>query len=110
MVCKLGPVERAITDKLSGHFDAQFLQVTNESYMHSVPEGSESHFKLVIVSEQFEGQRLVQRHQSVYRLMADDLAGPIHALALHTYTPSEWSAKNAQAPESPNCLAGSKEK
>ncbi len=106
----MGPVERAVTDKLNGHFAAQFLQVTNESYMHSVPEGSESHFKLVIVSDQFDGQRLVQRHQSIYRLLADDLAGPIHALALHTYTPSEWSEKNAQAPESPNCLGGSKEK
>lgn len=106
----MGPVERAITDKLNAHFDAQFLQVTNESFMHSVPEGSESHFKLVIVSEQFDSQRLVQRHQSIYRLLADDLAGPIHALALHTYTPFEWSTKNAQAPESPNCLGGSKEK
>lgn len=104
----MGSVERSIRDKLSAHYDAQFMQVTNESYMHSVPEGSESHFKLVIVSDQFDGQRLVQRHQSVYRVLADDLAGPIHALALHTYTPLEWSAKSAQAPESPNCLGGSK--
>ena len=104
----MGPVERVITEKLNAHFDAQLLQVTNESFMHSVPEGSESHFKLVIVSEQFDSQLLVQRHQLVYKLLADDLAGPIHALALHTYTPFEWSAKNAQASESPNCLGGSK--
>jgi stress-induced morphogen len=103
----MGPVERTITDKLSAHFKAQILQVTNESFMHSVPAGSESHFKLVIVCDQFEGQRLVQRHQVVYILLADDLAGPVHALALHTYTPVEWSEKNAQAPESPNCLGGS---
>ena len=106
----MGPVERSITDKLSAHFDAQFLQVTNESFMHSVPAGSESHFKLVIVCDQFQGQRLVQRHQSIYRLLAEDLAGPIHALALHTYTISEWAEKNAVAPESPNCLGGSKAK
>ena len=106
----MGPVERSITEKLSAHFDAQFLQVTNESFMHSVPAGSESHFKLVIVSEQFDSQRLVQRHQVVYRLLADALAGPIHALALHTYTPVEWTDKNAEAPESPNCLGGSREK
>ncbi|MDG1819920.1 MAG: BolA/IbaG family iron-sulfur metabolism protein [Porticoccaceae bacterium] len=106
----MGPVERSITDKLSAFFEAQFLQVTNESFMHSVPEGSESHFKLVIVCDQFQGQRLVQRHQSIYRLLAEDLAGPIHALALHTYTISEWAEKNAVAPESPNCLGGSKAK
>jgi BolA protein len=106
----MGPVERSITDKLGAHFDAQVLQVTNESFMHSVPADSESHFKLVIVCDQFDGQRLVQRHQSIYKLLADDLAGPIHALALHTYTPVEWSDKNAQAPESPNCLGGSKKK
>ncbi|MCS5584417.1 MAG: BolA/IbaG family iron-sulfur metabolism protein, partial [Pseudomonadales bacterium] len=85
-------------------------QVTNESFMHSVSEGAESHFKLVIVCDQFNGQRLVQRHQSVYRLLADDLAGPVHALALHTYTPAEWAGKNAIASESPNCLGGSKGK
>jgi len=104
----MGPVERAITDKLTVHFDAQFLQVTNESFMHSVPEGSESHFKLVVVSEQFDSQRLVQRHQSIYKLLADDLSGPVHALALHTYTPTEWSEKKAKAPDSPDCLGGSK--
>ncbi|MGB0449434.1 MAG: BolA/IbaG family iron-sulfur metabolism protein [Porticoccaceae bacterium] len=106
----MGPVECSITDKLSAHFDAHLLQVTNESYMHSVPAGSESHFKLVIVSDEFDGQRLVQRHQSIYKLLADELAGPVHALALHTYTLFEWSAKNAQAPKSPDCLGGSKEK
>lgn len=106
----MGPVERSIREKLSAHFAAQVLQVTNESFMHSVPEGSESHFKLVIICDQFNGQRLVQRHQSIYRLLAEDLAGPIHALALHTYTISEWADKNSVAPESPNCLGGSKGK
>ena len=104
----MGPVERSITDKLSAFFEAQFLQVTNESFMHSVPEGSESHFKLVIVCDQFDSQRLVQRHQSIYKLLADDLSGPVHALALHTYTPAEWSEKKAKAPDSPDCLGGSK--
>lgn len=104
----MGPVERSISDKLNAFFQAQFLQVTNESYMHSVPEGSESHFKLVIVSDQFNSQGLVQRHQSVFKLLSEELSGPVHALALHTYTASEWSEKSAQAPNSPQCLGGSK--
>ena len=106
----MGSVERSITDKLDAFFKAQFLQVTNESYMHSVPEGSESHFKLVVVSDLFNDQRLVQRHQSVYKLLSEELSGPVHALALHTYTASEWAEKNAQAPDSPQCLGGSKAK
>ena len=104
----MGPVERSITEKLSAYFQSQFLQVTNESHMHSVPEGSESHFKLIIVSDRFDRQRLVQRHQSVYQLLSEELSGPVHALALHTYTVSEWAEKSGQAPDSPQCLGGRK--
>ncbi|HDZ58002.1 MAG TPA: BolA family transcriptional regulator [Pseudomonas xinjiangensis] len=82
------------------------LELVNESHMHSVPPGSESHFKATVVSEQFDGLNAVKRHQSVYRSLGD-LMQRIHALALHTYTPAEWSARQ-QAPASPNCLGGSK--
>ncbi|KRP22380.1 MAG: hypothetical protein ABS22_08865 [SAR92 bacterium BACL16 MAG-120322-bin99] len=84
------------------------MDVTNESHMHSVPAGSESHFKVVLVSDSFAGKRLVQRHQLIYGLLAEQLAGPVHALALHTYTSEEWAEKNGNAPTSPNCLGGSK--
>jgi BolA protein len=63
---------------------------------------------VVLVSEEFEGRRAVQRHQGVYAALAEELAGPVHALALHTYTPSEWVRRGAQAPASPDCLGGSK--
>ncbi len=69
------------------------LEVINESHMHRVEPGSESHFKVVIVSEQFAGQRLLARHRQVNAVLADELAGAIHALALHTYTTSEWQEK-----------------
>lgn len=104
----MGPVEKIVTDKLAGEFNTIVLQVTNESYMHSVPAGSESHFKVVIVSEQFAGNRLVKRHQAIYGLLAEELKGPVHALALHTYTAQEWADKQRVAPDSPNCLGGSK--
>jgi len=104
----MGPVEKIVTDKLAGEFNTVVLQVTNESYMHSVPAGSESHFKVVIVSEQFAGNRLVKRHQAIYGLLAEELKGPVHALALHTYTAQEWAHKQRVAPDSPNCLGGSK--
>ena len=100
------PVEQAIVTKLSRDLDPSTLEVTNESFMHSVPEGSESHFKLVVVSEKFESKRLVQRHQIVYALLADELAGPVHALAIHTYTFKEWQLTDGRAPDSPKGPGG----
>ncbi len=106
----MGPVEQSIHDSVTGQFAPDLLQLTNESHMHSVPPGSESHFKLVLVTDQFEGLRLVQRHQQIYKLLADQLAGPVHALALHTYTVAEWGETAAGAPDSPDCLGGNKSK
>ena len=91
---------------ISTAFAPEHIELVNESYMHSVPAGSESHFKLVLVSEQFAGVRSVARHQKVYAVLGD-MMQKIHALALHTYTPEEWRAQGA-APDSPQCLGGSK--
>ena len=104
----MGPVQRVIIDTLNVAFVGAYIDVTNESHMHSVPAGSESHFKVVLVSYSFAGNRLAQRHQLIYGLLAEQLAGPVHALALHTYTSEEWAEKNGNAPTSPNCLGGSK--
>jgi BolA protein len=56
------------------------------------------------VTEQFAGQRQVQRHQAIYAVLAEELAGPIHALALHTYSTDDWAESQRQAPDSPQCL------
>ena len=104
----MGPVQSVIIDTLNVAFVGAYIDVTNESHMHSVPAGSESNFKVVLVSDSFAGKRLVQRHQLIYGLLAEQLAGPVHALALHTYTSEEWAEKNGNAPTSPNCLGGSK--
>lgn len=103
----MGPVEESIRHKLEVEFKPAYLEVINESFMHAVPEGSESHFKLVIVTDQFDNKRAVQRHQTVYKVLSDTLKKSVHALALHTYTPSEWAIQQG-APDSPNCLGGSK--
>ena len=101
------PVEASINAKLIASFAPQHLQVVNESHMHSVPPGSESHFKVVIAAEGFVGKRQVQRHQAIYACLADELRNGVHALALHTYAPDEWRA-TGQAPDSPQCLGGGK--
>ena len=81
------------------------VEVINESHMHSGP-ATDSHFKLVVVSAAFEGVRAVARHQRVYQILAEELAGEVHALALHLYTPNEWQVTN-NVPASPNCKGGS---
>lgn len=101
-------VKQQIEAKLASALPLTAIEVVNESHMHSVPAGSETHFKVVLVSTEFVGKRAVARHQLVYGILADELAGPVHALALHTYTDDEWLQRNGAAPASPQCMGGSK--
>lgn len=102
----------AMTDqiriKIEEALSPTHIEVVDESHMHNVPVGAESHFNLFVVSDGFNGLRLVQRHQKVYRTLADELAGSVHALALKTMTPAEWAEKGGGATTSPQCLGGSK--
>ncbi len=97
-------LQQLIEQKLDHHFSPHHLQVINESYKHNVPEGSESHFKVVVVSDRFENLRLIARHRLVNQVLSDELAGGVHALSMHTLTKDEW--KEQQIPESPDCMGG----
>lgn len=99
-------VQSQIEAKLKGELAPAHLEVINESHGHAVPKNSETHFKVVIVSEKFEKLSLVSRHREVYRVLQSEMSNGVHALALHTYTAAEWAA--TQAPKSPPCLGGSK--
>ena len=101
-------VQQEIEQQLQQRFAPEFLEVANESHMHSVPPASETHFRVVLVSAGFEGRRQVARHQQVYAALASQLEGPVHALALHTYSPEEWQLREHSAPASPECHGGSK--
>ena len=101
-------VQTTIENKLAEGIHALHLEVVNESNNHNVPPGSESHFKVVLVSNDFEGQSLVARHRLINKLLAQELSNQIHALALHTYTESEWRARHGEAPLSPPCRGGAK--
>ena len=96
-----------IEAKLRQAFSPDVLEVINESHLHNVPPGSESHFKAVIVSEQFNDKRLVERHRLVNQALATEL-GNIHALALHTLTPEEYFKRAGAVADSPLCMGGSK--
>ncbi|NKB78104.1 MAG: BolA/IbaG family iron-sulfur metabolism protein [Gammaproteobacteria bacterium] len=97
----------AITKKLQA-LRPDYLDVVNESYMHNVPEGSESHFKVTVVSGEFEGKMLLARHRMVNQCLSEELSGTVHALAIHTMTPDEWFDKSGQSNDSPLCLGGEK--
>lgn len=101
-------VQNTIEQKIEAHFSPIHMEVVNESYMHNVPKGSESHFKLVLVSAEFEGKRLIARHRAVNSVLKEQLAEQIHALALHTYTSAEWLTLQGESPASPDCLGGMK--
>ena len=101
-------VQQTIEDKVLEAFKPQFIELLNESHMHSVPKNSETHFKLTLVADSFDGMNKVKRHQAVYQQLSEELEGPVHALALHLYTPEEWQARHGEIPASPQCLGGSK--
>lgn len=96
-----------IEQQLNSAFSPLHIEVLDESHMHSVPEGAQSHFKVTLVSPQFEQKSLLQRHRAVNQVLSDELENGIHALALHTMTPDEWFAKGGNSPDSPPCLGGS---
>lgn len=96
-------IREQIDEKLRTAFTPVHLEVHDESYRHNVPAGAESHFKIVIVSDSFLNQRFLMRHRAIYGVLADELAGSVHALALHTYTEKEWVGLQDTVPASPNC-------
>ena len=104
----MGPVEHSIREKLQRAFSPLELDVENESYRHAVPKGSESHFRALIVSEIFEDQARLRRHQQVYSVLAEEMKSGVHALAIEALTLAEWTQGNRSVRKTPDCQGGSK--
>lgn len=98
-----------IHQKLSEALAPQYLEVLNESHQHNVPSGSETHFKVTVVSLRFQEMKMLARHREIYHLLAQEMEAGVHALALHTMTPLEWENETGSR-NSPPCLGGSKKK
>jgi BolA protein len=104
-----GYVEKKIRTLLSEALKPLHLEVENESHMHSVPAGSESHFRVLVVSAQFEGLSRVARQRLVNDALKDVFASGLHALAQKTLTPNEWDEIDNEIEfASPPCMGGSK--
>ncbi len=54
------------------------------------PMGDDNHFQLRVVSEQFSGKTMVERHQLIYQALGDAMREAVHALSIKTYTPEQW--------------------
>jgi BolA protein len=85
--------DQRIREKLIIAFEPTRLDVINESELHaghrSSPGTGESHYRVLLVSSAFAGKTRVARHRMVNEVLADELNGRVHALALATYAPDE---------------------
>lgn len=97
-------IEKIINQELA----PLYLNVENESKNHHVPEGSQTHFKLTVISTQFAHLSLVERHRLLNRLLKEEFELGMHALSMHLFTPEEWEKKNKMSLKSPHCKGGSK--
>ena len=91
-------VEESIREKLAKAFAPSRLNVENESAKHAGHAGArdhvgrhtgETHFRVVVVSDAFQGKSAIQRHREINAALKDELAGPVHALAIKALTPAE---------------------
>lgn len=93
-----GPIASIIREKLNRGLAPTRLEIEDDSARHAghhheggmdARPGGESHFNLTVVAEAFEGQSRVSRQRAVNALLADELAGPVHALSIKALTPQE---------------------
>ena len=89
----MGAISESIRDKLEAAFQPTRLEVEDDSARHAghsgTREGGESHFNVTIESQAFAGTARVMRQRMVYKALADELAGPVHALSVKALAPGE---------------------
>jgi BolA protein len=89
----MGAISEAIHDKLTAAFQPTRLEVEDDSARHrghaGAREGGESHFNVTIESARFAGTAKVARQRMVYQALAEELAGPVHALSVRALAPGE---------------------
>ena len=81
-----------IRSRLQTVLSPESLQVEDEGHMHIGHEGAKDgrgHFRVLVVSDQFQGKNLIARHRLIYQAMGDLMQTDIHALAIDAYTPEE---------------------
>ena len=100
--------KKRIEDTLFKAIDCQHLNVIDESGQHHVPQGAETHFKVEIVSAEFDSVSLLQRHRKINELLSREFSLGLHALSIHAFTEEQWQTKQQLSSPSPSCLDGFK--
>jgi BolA protein len=82
-----------ITEKLTAAFAPESLRVEDESHQHEGHAGhrpgGQTHYRVYIVAEAFRGKSRIDRHRMINQTLAQELAGGVHALAIHASAPGE---------------------
>jgi len=99
----MGNVEQGIRQKLQSALQIHLLEVINESPHHQGPADAETHFRILIVSKDFRELGNIQRQQMVYRILEEEMQGPVHALSQKTFTPEEWDQVSHPPSATPPC-------
>lgn len=94
--------KKRLYDALSSRLLPAVLILEDESSNHRGPR-VETHFKAIIVSDNFQDLKRLERHRLVNALAEDEFKTGLHALSLHLYSPKEWEARGNPKPESPPC-------
>tara|TARA_B100000035_G_scaffold281015_1_gene261645 strand:- start:54 stop:365 length:312 start_codon:yes stop_codon:yes gene_type:complete len=97
----MGPIEENIINTLNKNMSVSSLKIMNESFMHNVPINSETHFKIVIVSDDFNNLSLIDRHKLVYKNLGT-LINKVHAISIHSFNINEFEL-NPMILDSPEC-------
>ena len=84
-------LQTVIETKLIDTFSPERLRIDNDSRRHAGP-ATDSHYRVVIVSKAFEGSNSLKRQRSVFACLAEEMAGPVHALQMKCLTPAEYEA------------------
>ncbi len=101
-------VAEQIVNNLEAGIECWHLEVRNESHMHSVPANSETHFRVILASPEFDGLSRIARHRAINKLLKTQLDGPVHALAIEAVTPAQWEQNGGPKLTAPKCMGGSK--
>ena len=91
-------IKNIIDTKLTTRFHITYLDILDESYLHvhhsEAPSNGESHFRIIIVSPDFDKHSRLQRHREIYLCLEEELAQSVHALSIEAYTPEEYQKNN----------------
>lgn len=102
--------KKRIEETLIPALSPVFLSIEDESMNHHVPQGSETHFKIIAVSKRFDDLTRINRHKLINQLLKEEFDLGLHALSMHLYTSEEWETQQKSVLQSPTCRDGYKHK